>query len=1832
MISCKRACLSLLLMLCVVGTSFVVLATPASAQTSAYTGSTGTDAALVGETVEQETYLTPEMKIDSVTRSAMKTATGDILVYVFVSDKAAANEFLASAGLPTIGKKEFEGLSTIQLMSLDAKEIELLAEEPSVSRIMIYEKPLPDSASLDEAIDNSIEAAPPATDDYDVDVVHTATDAWDAGWTGDGVTVAVVDTGFDMAHPDLQGQQARYTSGNYSGWPMAYDDVGAMMWAYGEIGGWIADTRTTVEEYGSYVYFDGFRYNVEGLTDAIGDPVDSQSGWYHIGYHTDSNLASLWGEYVAVLVVDAVNPYEYDTVYVDLDNDNDFADEKACTQGDEISYYDFYDSVAGTEDWSSWDAGDGFADLSGGMIYWISDGEHWYPGVNWTYGSENVFESGDAVAFVGEFTAGESHGTMTASAALAQGVTMDGLLGGMAPDAKLMAIPNNGDVTNCWMFAEFGPDGLTNTGDEAQVVSNSYGWSDTAIEAGYGDFDLAATAIDLEGYETLWVWSAGNGGPGYGTTHAVTDFASVHVGAGTTMQYRYWVGYEWDSTYSKWGDVIPFSNAGPTKTGKLNAEIVASGAYSMEPMPLNQYDYFGTFGDGSMHFQLGSGTSHAAPTVAGGAALGLQAFHDTSGGWPSIDQTKTFLMAASDDMHNDPLRQGAGWLNANRFCDFMSYADGVISYTPPFWTEPVFGKAALYPGDVYGTKYEMFPNFIYPGEYDDQMMVLTSSYDPAVIHDVAISAEMLMRQDSDALELTTTGSDIYLDITDYVPTTTDLLKVTVYWDYYVFDVDGDYVTDASYWLEAHDWVDENGDGEINHSSGAGWELYRFTVDGEDNNYDQITIKDPRDRITDGLVLRVRDWTGVEGNLLNVQLDYYELETFDWVQFRTWMSGDPWTSTLGFTLDPAGTTDWMWEVNVSVPADAPIGTYAAAIYIDDGERRQCLPMVINVPAMEFEFEFGGESYFDTTYNNDVTGLADKAWRFEVGDWRTYWCLPDPAAPIDVEATMMVQVNWTELPTDTNIHVIAALPSFIYDDGWVLEPPFGPGFTEVAVASSDEKYLGAGTFGVYTTTGGPSEVIGVPNDATEWGSAGISIGFAQLIGWIYLGLPAPFAIETRTPTMAGTSPSDTLDGYTKLVTVGDFAPSEVYLESIQPGDPAEIGYVPLSGSIPAEYTIDLLGEIEVRGGGIAPVAGQEWPSEEIYQDSLAGSFYEALANAVYTRAIEVGDTSSLRVAVEEVSDCPDIDLGLWYDEDLDGVADLTETFWYVGAGGSTEALTLEDPEPGQYLVKVLGYSVSGSPGYFSLTVQTAIPDAMIEAADFDTPVAAGTYAFNITYDLPAIAGVYSGYATMGLMGAADTFSIPVTIDVIDAGAPAIENVVPSDAEALASGAVMVEFDVNDTVEFYSGLDESSLVVEIDGTDWTEFATVAMGHVAVVAPFTFGEGEHTLHIEAADLYGNPAEAYDGTFTVDSVIEDFSAMFMDPVLPVAYDDGTTVPLATISIHGTTDPLATVDITSAGGSANVDADDTGTFDAAMDLVEGANVFTLVTTNPAGVSATMYKTITADWTCALDVDPVDALTGDDVVTLSGRTEAGAMVTVDGDPANVDADGSWSYDASLSEGANTLTVEAEDAVGNMASAEVAIRLDTTAPTITISAPDDDATVAEASVAFEGSVSEDAMVFVNGVLAGDMVTSWSATVVLQEGANTVVVMALDEVGNMATVTQSVTYEPPYATPDDLDGLQDDIEDQIDGLNQTTQEDIDDVSTRVDDADSFAQMLLYLNVGLFLVAVVLIVMVWYLLGKRGGGNPGRKGGSLEQVDDPPSPSDVEKEFASLEKEIGK
>ena len=55
--------------------------------------------------------------------------------------------------------------------------------------------------------------------------IHGANAAWEMGYSGEGLIVAVADTGVDFGHPDLNGTQARveYDNSTYRGWPLMFD-------------------------------------------------------------------------------------------------------------------------------------------------------------------------------------------------------------------------------------------------------------------------------------------------------------------------------------------------------------------------------------------------------------------------------------------------------------------------------------------------------------------------------------------------------------------------------------------------------------------------------------------------------------------------------------------------------------------------------------------------------------------------------------------------------------------------------------------------------------------------------------------------------------------------------------------------------------------------------------------------------------------------------------------------------------------------------------------------------------------------------------------------------------------------------------------------------------------------------------------------------------------------------------------------------------------------------------------------------------------------------------------------------------------------------------------------------------------------------------------------------------------------------------------------------------------------------------------------------------------------------------------------------------------------
>ena len=375
----------------------------------------------------------------------------------------------------------------------------------------------------------------------------------------------------------------------------------------------------------------------------------------------------------------------------------------------------------GSHDTARYNGGDGIADASGGMVYFIAQNRTEIP-----YSSRFVSvgdpslanfvpANGTLVAFMGAFDAGAKHGTLMASSIVGRGVTryFDATtmkapsppqVYGVAPGAKLIAIADIyvASIFDGWRFAVEGYDGIPGTGDEAQVVANSFGFSST-FEDGWDFYSRFADWISTQyaAGKSLFTVSAGNDGNGYGTVTSPGSAAGVvTVGASTDFFYRFWAGLE-KGPSSSYGDVVPFSSRGPTALGRPDPDVLATGRMSFGATPLNLV----VPTNGAVASELWSGTSLSSPMAAGILALVYEAYRKAHGAYPDAETAKSILMSGADDVNYDVFAQGAGFANADRATKIAQGIDG-ISVTPTVWT----------PGTFRGRAYEAFVSLMSPGE------------------------------------------------------------------------------------------------------------------------------------------------------------------------------------------------------------------------------------------------------------------------------------------------------------------------------------------------------------------------------------------------------------------------------------------------------------------------------------------------------------------------------------------------------------------------------------------------------------------------------------------------------------------------------------------------------------------------------------------------------------------------------------------------------------------------------------------------------------------------------------------------------------------------------------------------------------------------------------------------------------------------------------------------------------------------------------------------------------------------------------------------------------
>lgn len=231
----------------------------------------------------------------------------------------------------------------------------------------------------------------------------------------------------------------------------------------------------------------------------------------------------------------------------------------------------------------------------------------------------------------------------------------------------------------------------------------------------------------------------------------------------------------------------------------------------------------------------------------------------------------------------------------------------------------------------------------------------------------------------------------------------------------------------------------------------------------------------------------------------------------------------------------------------------------------------------------------------------------------------------------------------------------------------------------------------------------------------------------------------------------------------------------------------------------------------------------------------------------------------------------------------------------------------------------------------------------------------------------------------------------------------------------------------------------------------------------------------------------------------------------------------------------------SATAPAASDAGWSATSPASVTAVAGSNTFYAWAKDAAGnVSAARSASVTVTISSADSTPPTltvstladGAATNKSTLNVSGSaTDAGGLksVTVNAQPVVVNADGSFSTALNLSAGTNVITVVAVDNAGNQTTNNRTITYDLAAPALTVASPADNSTSAQSYITVSGSVNESSTVTVkvnsgsaqSAVMNG---TSFSSTVNLAAGINTIDIVATDLAGNAASAKRTVTYSAP------------------------------------------------------------------------------------------------------------
>ncbi|WP_297461493.1 S8 family serine peptidase [Thermococcus sp.] len=741
----------------------------------------------------------------------------------------------------------------------------------------------------------------------------------------------------------------------------------------------------------------------------------------HIGLHPDLALAVVNtppdAEYLNlgfVLVVDSDGDGTSDKVYVDLTTDwgyfVDFNEDTGHTKDNPVIAWDLFRTDF-DPDYGEFSVPgrDGYADLSGGMIYFIADGKTPIPYAEqvyerWNLGQHGISEEkltpedGSLVAFMlgTIFAGGLEHGTLCAAAIAARGRTVGpasfGIPGdfypvvGNAIESKIIAEGDLYTPTSNWIdmmyFSTEGYDGQPGTGDEAQLTSNSYGRGlYYSFDRGFSFEDRFLEYLTKIRPETVHFFAAANEGPGYATDPSEgASPGAITIGAATEWGYRIAVGW---NALDPHGDVVEFSSRGPNALGQVKPDVLTPGMFALGSTTLNMQAWRAEpIIGGKYANEVWAGTSLATPMAAGVGALVAEAFYRAHGRYPTTEEMREILMSAAENVYNDVFQQGSGYLNATKAVEIALEEGGVLA-SPTKWQA----------GSYEGSDHEAFPNILYPGESDSQEFKLTNYYNEDV--EVKVEAGVLKKIGETEIPIENVNSTNWplVRINDLIPNDTQMMKVTVYPNVPTLGV--------------RMLVRLYGIGGLIQQGGVGAVV-------------SFTVREPLER-SPLLLLQVRQYGDATFNG-TIKLEFYRITPWDWVKVT------PGEFILG--AKSSGT----FKATLKVPENASYGLYEGAIYVDYGKDIVTLPVSVIVASPSPSFSFGGSDEASGLYDN--SHLYSTQGSDYVKDARLYYFnVPTEDAE---DGYILADVTWDGFA--------AVYPSLLQPkvDFWSMEYPdiFGP----------------------------------------------------------------------------------------------------------------------------------------------------------------------------------------------------------------------------------------------------------------------------------------------------------------------------------------------------------------------------------------------------------------------------------------------------------------------------------------------------------------------------------------------------------------------------------------------------------------------------------------------------------------------------------------------------------------------------------------------------------------------------------------------------------------------